>query len=157
AAARRPERDVGLFREFDAERLPIKPAVEDSEARGVNIYEQSLLFEHGEIEGKALDLFIITPGALGRDCGAAIDACDDRCGRHPLCLKKGNDTGAHETLLVTIDVDEIRSGGAGVDNRVPPAITLCAPCRPLASSLAFHAACAPWPQLEMARPIPSNS
>src|SRR5262249_34603924 len=107
----------------------------------------------GEIEGKTLDLFDVTPGAFGRDCGAVIAAYDDGCGRHPLCLRESNDTGAHETLLVTIDVDEIRSGRAGVDSRIPPAITLCAPCCPLASSsLASHASCVPWPRWERARP-----
>jgi hypothetical protein len=44
ATARRPERDVGLFREFDSERLPVESAVENAETRGINVYEQSLLF-----------------------------------------------------------------------------------------------------------------
>src|SRR5262245_39116573 len=88
ATARRPERDIGLFRELDAERLPVEPAVKNAEARGVNVYEQSLLFKHGEIEGKALDLFIVTPGAFAGDCDAAIDACDDGCGRQYICLRE---------------------------------------------------------------------
>src|SRR6266540_345601 len=158
AAARRPERDVGLFRELDAERLPVEPAVEDAETSGVDINEQSFFFKHREIEGEALDLFSVTPGTLGRDCGAAITVRDDGGGLCPLCLRESNDTGAHESLLVTIDVDGIRFGGAVADNLDPPAIMLCAACRPLASSsLASHAACAPWLRWEKARPAPSNA
>src|SRR5262249_14038480 len=106
AAARRPKCDIGLFRELDAERLPVEPAVEDAEARGVDIAKQSLFFEHGVIAWEALDLFDVTLCVLSSDSGAMGAVGDDDGILLIQIMGKRNDVCIHRVFLITNSCSE---------------------------------------------------
>jgi hypothetical protein len=55
AAARRAEGDVGPPREGDPERPPVEATVEEPEAVDIDVDEDAILLEGGEVERELLD------------------------------------------------------------------------------------------------------
>src|SRR5581483_2968900 len=71
------EGEVRLARQGDAERLPVQAPVEEPEAAGVDVDEQPLVFEHGEVERQPLDLGGLDADASSGPFGALLGASVD--------------------------------------------------------------------------------
>ena len=57
--ARRREIDIGIFRQFNAERLPVQTAIQNTKAGGIYVDEDAFVFQCRKIKGQAFDLLCI--------------------------------------------------------------------------------------------------
>jgi len=71
-AAQRPEGQVGLARQGDAERVPVQAPVEQPEPAPVDVDEEHLVLEHGQVERQPLDLGGLDAGPVGGALGPGI-------------------------------------------------------------------------------------
>jgi hypothetical protein len=58
SAARRVKGEARVLRQRDTQRMPVEPAVEETEAARIDVHEYAFILERGQVEGEAFDVAI---------------------------------------------------------------------------------------------------